>query len=213
MSGVDLLGYAASASVLITFCMSTMVPLRIVAICSNVLFAAFGALAHIYPVLILHLILLPVNVARLTQLLRLIRNIRLAQLSELSIDNILPFMSHRLLKAGEVLVRTGEQADRMFYLAKGAMRIVEFDKIAEPGSVLGEIGIFARDQKRTATIVCVSDCEVFELSERKAKELYFQNQSFGLAILQLIIARLMENVKLLEGAGEPSAAGGSAAHP
>jgi uncharacterized protein YjiS (DUF1127 family) len=47
--------------------MSSMVPLRAVAICSNVLFAGYGALAHIYPVLALHAILLPVNVVRLIQ--------------------------------------------------------------------------------------------------------------------------------------------------
>jgi len=68
MLWTDLLGYAASASVLATFCMSSMVPLRAVAICSNVLFVAFGALAHVYPVFVLHVILLPVNIVRLMQL-------------------------------------------------------------------------------------------------------------------------------------------------
>ena len=67
MLWINLIGYAASASVLVTFCMSSMVPLRAVAICSNVLFAAFGVLAHIFPVLVLHAILLPVNIVRLMQ--------------------------------------------------------------------------------------------------------------------------------------------------
>jgi uncharacterized protein YjiS (DUF1127 family) len=69
MSWVNLLGYTASASVLATFCMSTMLPLRAAAIASNVLFAAYGALAHIYPVLLLHAILLPVNTMRLLRVL------------------------------------------------------------------------------------------------------------------------------------------------
>jgi hypothetical protein len=68
---IDALGYVASASVLATFCTSTMVPLRVVAISSNVLFAAFGALAHIYPVLTLHIILLPVNIVQLVRTLNL----------------------------------------------------------------------------------------------------------------------------------------------
>ena len=67
MLWINFLGYAASASVLATFCMSSMVPLRAVAICSNVLFAAFGALAHIYPVFVLHAVLLPINIVRLMQ--------------------------------------------------------------------------------------------------------------------------------------------------
>jgi len=59
--------YAASICVLASFCMRAMIPLRVMAICSNVLFALFGALAHIYPVLLLHVVLLPVNLARLHQ--------------------------------------------------------------------------------------------------------------------------------------------------
>ena len=69
MLWINLLGYGASASVLATFCMSTMVPLRAVAICSNLLFGAYGAVDHIYPVLVLHVILLPVNIVRLIQVI------------------------------------------------------------------------------------------------------------------------------------------------
>ena len=61
----DLLGYAASCAVLVTFLMRTMVSLRLVAITSNVLFAAFGYVQHIYPVLLLHAVLLPINLWRL----------------------------------------------------------------------------------------------------------------------------------------------------
>jgi hypothetical protein len=62
---INLLGYAASCAVLATFLMRTMVPLRIIAILSNVLFAAFGYIQHIYPVLFLHIVLLPINAWRL----------------------------------------------------------------------------------------------------------------------------------------------------
>ena len=33
----------------------------------------------------------------------------------------------------------------------------------------------------------------FDLTESKAKQLYFQDRSFGFAVLQLIISRLIEN--------------------
>lgn len=196
MRWIDFLGYAASVSVLATFCMSTMVPLRIIAICSNVLFIAFGALAHIYPVLVLHVVLLPVNVTRLIQILRLIKGIQAAHVKDMSVDSLLPFMSRRFVEAGQTLMTKGDKADRMYYLVNGTMEIRELGKILEPGAVLGEIGVFARDQKGTATVACVSDCELYELSESKAKQLYFQDRSFGLAVLQLIIARLMENMQL-----------------
>jgi hypothetical protein len=64
----NLLGFAASFAVLATFMMRTMLPLRMIAIASNVLFIAYGYLAHILPVLCLHIALLPINVARLSTL-------------------------------------------------------------------------------------------------------------------------------------------------
>jgi hypothetical protein len=65
---ITLLGFTASFAVLATFLMRTMLPLRIVALGSNVLFIAYGYCAHILPVLCLHLALLPINVGRLSGL-------------------------------------------------------------------------------------------------------------------------------------------------
>jgi CRP/FNR family transcriptional regulator, cyclic AMP receptor protein len=200
MDLIDVLGYVASASVLITFCMSTMVPLRMVAICSNVLFASYGAFAHIYPVLILHTILLPVNSVRLYQILNLIKRVRAAELSEVSVEMLLPLMSKRKLRAGETLIRKGEKADRMFYLASGTMKIVEVGKTVGPGTLLGETGIFARDQKRTATVESIDDCEIYEISESRTKQLYFQNPAFGFAVMKVVISRLAENAAIQQAA-------------
>jgi CRP/FNR family transcriptional regulator, cyclic AMP receptor protein len=46
-----------------------MVALRSLAIVSNLAFIGYAALAHIYPVLLLHALLLPVNPSRLSQAL------------------------------------------------------------------------------------------------------------------------------------------------
>jgi hypothetical protein len=64
----DLLGYAASCAVLASFLMRTMIPLRLVAILSNILFLSFGYIQNIHPVLFLHLALLPINIWRLLAL-------------------------------------------------------------------------------------------------------------------------------------------------
>jgi hypothetical protein len=71
-----LLGYAASCAVLATFLMRTMVSLRLVSILSNVLFVAFAYLEHIYPVLLLHAVLLPINLWRLRELQQAPRAVR-----------------------------------------------------------------------------------------------------------------------------------------
>jgi CRP/FNR family transcriptional regulator, cyclic AMP receptor protein len=193
---LDVLGYAASLTVFATFCMSTMMPLRYMAIASNVLFTAFGYFGHIYPVLILHAVLLPVNIIRLAQINRLVRGIGLAHTPNQFLTRLVPFMRERRLNAGDVLVRKGEPADRLYYLVEGELVIEELGKVVGPGSVIGEIGVFSPDQRRTATVRGKTNCSLYELAEVKAKELYFQDRAFGYAVLQLIIARLLENQAL-----------------
>ena len=68
MSWVDGLGFCASFAVLASFCMTTLVSLRMLALTSNVLFSAYGLLAHVYPVAFLLMLLLPINLLKLWQL-------------------------------------------------------------------------------------------------------------------------------------------------
>jgi len=67
MSWIDLTGYLASLSVLATFCMGTMCSLRTVAMLSNILFITYGLELHLYPVLLLHATLLPINALKMIQ--------------------------------------------------------------------------------------------------------------------------------------------------
>ena len=81
----------------------------------------------------------------------------------------------------------------LFYLLDGELDVADFNKVLTSGAIVGEIGVFAPSQRRIATIVCRSNCTLLELTESKAKQLYFQDRSFGFSVLQLIIARLVEN--------------------
>ena len=71
MNWVEATGYLASALVLATFCMKTMIPLRCAAISSNIAFIVYGFYGGLYPVLVLHAIFLPLNAWRAIQMLRL----------------------------------------------------------------------------------------------------------------------------------------------
>jgi hypothetical protein len=65
MAWIDFLGFSAAFSVLASFSMTTIAALRTLALLSNVLFILYGLCAHIYPVLVLHIILLPINLVKL----------------------------------------------------------------------------------------------------------------------------------------------------
>jgi hypothetical protein len=64
----DLSGYAASSLVLLTFAAKDMRLLRTVAIFSNLAFITYGTIEWLPPVLFLHLVLLPLNIARLSEI-------------------------------------------------------------------------------------------------------------------------------------------------
>jgi hypothetical protein len=67
MQAIDVLGYAASALVFLTFYMKEMIPLRAAALCSNLCFLAYGISLKLGPVVALHAALIPINLLRLSQ--------------------------------------------------------------------------------------------------------------------------------------------------
>ena len=62
------LGFLACGLVLCTFAMTSMRWLRVVAMASNVCFVAYAWLMGLWPILLLHALLLPLNAVRLCQI-------------------------------------------------------------------------------------------------------------------------------------------------
>ena len=67
MTITDAMGYFAASLVLATFCAKQMVLLRALAIASNLAFITYGLAARLWPIVTLHLIMLPLNVIRLRE--------------------------------------------------------------------------------------------------------------------------------------------------
>jgi hypothetical protein len=190
---VEGIGYLASLLVFCTFYMKTMIPLRCVAIASNVAFMTYGLTGRIYPVFVLHAVLLPLNLFRLRQVRTLIRRVREASRGDLSMEWLLPLMSRQKLEAGHVLFRKGDPASSMYLILEGTVRITEIDVVLGPGALVGEMGVFASDNRRTGTAVCESEVEVGAISDAKVMQLYYQNPAFGFYMFRLVLARMLEN--------------------
>ena len=196
---VEIAGYIASILVASTFYMKTMLPLRIFAIGSNVAFMTYGYFGHLYPVLILHLFLFPLNIIRLRQIRKLIKDVRGAVEGEFSLEWLTPYMSKTSYKKGTNIFVKGDQADKMFYIHDGRIRLTDINglvqtKLLERGSVLGEIGIFAPDGRRTATAIADEDTDVYSIDEDKIIQLYYQNPRLAFYLVKLITQRLIENL-------------------
>jgi hypothetical protein len=198
MNLTDILGYAASFFVLLTFSMKTMVQLRIIGILSNLFFIAYGYVDHATPILILHLILLPLNIFRLVQILSLNRKIEAASNGSMDMEWLRTVTKHRFIEAGENLFHKGDKADSMIFVVSGGFHITEINIAIKPGDIIGEIGLLAPDRHRTQTIVCTASSEVLEITYDQVRLLYFQNPKFGFYLLQLAGRRLLENIERLE---------------
>jgi CRP/FNR family cyclic AMP-dependent transcriptional regulator len=198
MHWAELLGYVAAACTICTYSMRTMIPLRVMGIAANCMFIVYGFFGAVYPTLVLHLILLPLNSTRLYQMIELVRKGREAAHGDLSIDWLKPFMTKRGYRKGDSVFRQGDAANEMFFTVTGRFRLLESDIELEPGQVVGELGLLAPNHQRTQSLECVEDGEVQTITYDQVKQLYFQNPKFGFYFLRLTTGRLFENLAQLE---------------
>jgi CRP/FNR family cyclic AMP-dependent transcriptional regulator len=195
----EIFGYVASGLVLATFTMRTMIPLRLLGIASNVAFILYGYLDSLIPVVVLHAILLPLNIYRLAEMRRLVREVKKAGGNETSsLSRLLPFMHAVSREPGETLFRKGDDADAMYLLTDGRIRLAEFNVDIRPGEVVGEIGLFSPQGTRTATALCEDKCRLQCITRNRVRELAFQNPRFSFFLLGIIAARLIEDLRIIE---------------
>jgi CRP/FNR family transcriptional regulator, cyclic AMP receptor protein len=189
---IVLAAWLASILVFCSFFMKTMIPLRIVAITSNVAFIAYallglkyGVFGRLYPIFILHSCLLPLNVLRLRELRRLITAVREASDAD-ALEALVPYMKTEQRRKGDVLFRAGDAPDKLYVIQSGRVVFPELDKRVSAGEVFGEVGLFAPQQVRTVTAICEDDCRLATITGEKVLELYFENPRFGLFLIRLV---------------------------
>ena len=187
---VEAVGYLGTLLTLGTYSMKTMTRLRAFGIAANVVFVVYGALAAVYPTLVLHLLLLPLNIVRLRQMLALVRQVRQAAQGDLSMAWLRPFTHKRHYAAGSQLWQRGDLAQEMLFVLSGRFRAVESGTVLGPGELIGELGFAVPDNRRTQAVECIEAGEVLTITYDELRTLYFQNPAFGFHFLQLAARRL-----------------------
>ena len=190
----NILGYLASALVFATFWMKVPMRLRQVGIASNVVFIAYAIVGHLYPIMILHGVLLPLNVIRLRELQRMASKIQRAATGELSRDWLRPMSRELQLKGGEYIFRLGDAAEDFYYIVRGTVCLTETGMCLEPGDVSGFMGLFSPASTRTMSARCETDVELLVMHNRDFQKLYYQNPDFGMYLARLITRRFIETL-------------------
>jgi len=189
--------WLAALLVFVSFFMKTIVPLRAVAMASNLAFISYallglryGVFGRVYPILVLHACLLPLNVVRLHQIKQLVAAVHNAT-DESVVRSLLPYMQTKVHAEGTTLFSQGDAADRLYLVKYGAVRLVEIGRRVGVGEVFGEVGLFAQHGRRTLTAVCAEECRIAEIASEKVLELYYQDPRFGFFLIRLLAGRLL----------------------
>ncbi|MDD2918338.1 cyclic nucleotide-binding domain-containing protein [Rhodoferax sp.] len=188
-------GFIGAGLMVTSYLMKSMLPLRVVALVACLFLVLYGYFAAAMPTLLLYGALIPINIKKTLQIHKLVKAIENAKSDTPISEWLLPNMTRRTAKAGTRLWKKGDVAKEMLYLESGSLRLVEYDEVLAPGSLVGEIGLFAPDNIRTLSLECVTDCTLFSLSAEGMARLYYQNPKLGFHVMRLIVARLMHDTE------------------
>lgn len=187
-------GFIGAALTVASYLMKSMMPLRMVALSANVFLVIYALQGGSWPTVVLYVAMIPINLKKVFEIRKLVRAIAHAKADTPVGEWLLPHMTRRQVKAGTTLWHKGDKATEMLYVESGRLKLLEYDESIGPGSLVGEIGLFAPDNRRTRTIVCESDCTLYGLSAEAMAKLYYQNPQLGFHVMRLIVARLMHDV-------------------
>ncbi len=124
---------------------------------------------------------------------RLIASVRDANANDLNIEWLKPFMHPAGFRANDFVFRKGGVADEAYVLVEGEIEIVERAVTLKPGAIFGEMALFTKSGKRTASARCLTDVRLLTITYEQFEQLYFQNPEFGLYLVRLIVRRFEAN--------------------
>jgi len=124
-----------------------------------------------------------------------LESIREAQASKavngpVPVARFLANVQSRHFRPGEILFRKGDPGGALFYVEHGTIRLSDLGIELGAGAVLGEIGLFSPDHRRTSTAICKTACELRTVSAAEAIRIYYQEPDFALYMIQLVASRL-----------------------
>lgn len=190
---IEVIGWIASGLTVATYAMNTMLPLRILAVGSSVFFLIYGLILHVWPLVGMEALLLPINSYRLWQLISL-RN-RLGRPGDgepADYSVIKRYGKRRVVPAGTLIFERGDTVDQLYLIGSGKVSIEELNIDIAPGDIFGEIAFFTDAAIRTASARATEDTELFELDEKHFMRLQFEDPSFGLSVMRSVTRRMAE---------------------
>lgn len=189
----DVAGWLGALLTAGAYSMRNMKWLRIVAVGANLSFITYGFAASVWPMLVLHLFLLPLNLFRLMEITRASARLHLSRYAPDPLAPLKPFLKRTSFDEGHVLFQKGDTADRVYVVEEGEVGLPELGKSLGPGALIGEVALFDPSRSRTASAICKTPCRLATIDEVDFMRLFHQSPEFGVYILRLVADRLFED--------------------
>lgn len=109
-----------------------------------------------------------------------------------ALGRLIPHMALQKIKARGILFKKGDASDALYYVLKGGVHLEEIDVDVGPGTLLGEVGLFTAERKRTLTARATTDLDVLWITAIDAMRICYQDPEIALYVMQLITGRLLE---------------------
>ena len=203
---VNVIGFIGAALLVTSFLMKSMLPLRLVALAANVCLLIFALNVQSWPSVLIYIAMIPLNLLKVREIRKMVAAMERARTETPLADWLLPHMTRREAAAGQTLWSKGDEAKEMVYVHSGRLNLQEHGETLGPGSLVGEIGLFSPDHKRTGTITCETDCTLYALSSEAMARLYFVNPKLGYHLMRLVVARLLRDTDRARESGLAPAA-------
>jgi CRP/FNR family cyclic AMP-dependent transcriptional regulator len=191
----NVLGFLGIVFCIASFLVKRMLHLRALAIVSNICFLGYGLAEWLLPSVVLNAFLLPLNARRLWEIDRMSKEIARASQSSPVSEWLLPHMLRRAFTPGQELLRRGDAATRLIYIASGSAMLPEIGKRIGAGELLGEIGVFSPDHCCTQTVVGETAGEIYEMTGEQIYQLCYQNPKLGFFLIRLVTQRLLRDLE------------------
>jgi len=130
----------------------------------------------------------------------------LGKLSGRDTENLIENIQVERYKAGDIIIKQGENSDRFFIVKEGLCGVVvEVDKknekvagyMKKPGDFFGEIGLIYKIP-RTASVVALEDSELLIIKYEDFERIVLSNEDIKKELFEAAQKRIDETEKILE---------------
>ena len=98
-----------------------------------------------------------------------------------------------LIRPGEFLFREGDEAQSLYVVKKGSLRIMSGSVVYETitaGGVVGEMALIDDGAPRSASVLAVTHTELWEIDTDTFRSMVATNPNFALMIMRVMARRL-----------------------